>query len=183
MLRENVVGDIPHIDSTAYVDPSAVIIGRVTIGPNCYIGPSVVIRADRFSADDQRAMISIGAHCGIQDLAVLHVHAEEPLEIGDETIINHGAIIHGPSCIGGRCFIGCKSVITHAEIGDGVFVRSNAIIENVSIPGELFIDINSVINSNESVSSLRKITDREQRFIERSIKENKEYPLRCKYSL
>ncbi len=53
MLRENVVGDTPHIDTTAYVDPSAIIIGRVDVGPNCYIGPSVVIRADRFSVDDE----------------------------------------------------------------------------------------------------------------------------------
>ena len=71
MLRENVVGDTPLIDTTAYVDPSAIIIGRVTVGPNCYIGPSVVIRSDRFSAEDEKARIEIGSGCGIQDLSVL----------------------------------------------------------------------------------------------------------------
>ena len=53
MLRVNVVGDVPQINSTSFVDPSAIIIVNVIIGNNCYIGPSVVIRADRFSVDDE----------------------------------------------------------------------------------------------------------------------------------
>ena len=183
MIRENVVGDNPYIDTTAFVDPSAVIIGRISIGPNCYIGPSVVIRADRFSTDDEIARIEIGANCGIQDLAVLHVHAYNSLIIGEETIINHGAIIHGPSSIGKKCFIGCKSVITHTNIGDSIFIRSNAIVENVEIPSELFIDINTVINSQDMVATLRSITDKEKAYILKVINENKQYSINYKYLL
>ena len=158
MLRENVVGDSPHIDTTAYVDPSAIIIGRVNVGPNCYIGPSVVIRADRFSVDDDKAMIEIGAGCGIQDLAILHVHAEQTLKIGDETIINHGSVIHGPAAIGKRCFVGCKTVLACVDIGDSCFVRSNSVLEEVTIPAEKFIELNTIINignSKEMLESLR----------------------------
>lgn len=186
MLRENVVGDMPHIDSTAYVDPSAVIIGRVEVGPNCYIGPSVVIRADRFSVDDQKARIVIGAGCGIQDLAVLHVHAEQALMIGDETIINHGAVIHGPAAIGRRCFVGCKSVLACVDIGDSVFVRSNSVLEEVTIPSEKFIELNSIINienRKEMLETLRDITDAEKAYIDKCVEENREYPIRYKYSL
>ncbi|MFC1591726.1 carbonate dehydratase [Thermodesulfobacteriota bacterium] len=183
MLRENVVGDIPQIDTTAYVDPSAILIGRVAIGPNCYVGPNVVIRADRFSAGDDVARIEIGESCAIQDLAVLHVHAEDSLVIGSETIINHGAVIHGPTVIGKSCFIGCKSVVTHAEIGDDVFVRSNAIVEDVTIPSRRFIEINTIVNSSDAAASLRPITDKEKAFMERVVNENKEYPIRYKYSL
>jgi carbonic anhydrase/acetyltransferase-like protein (isoleucine patch superfamily) len=183
MIRANVVGDKPNIDSTSFVDPSAIIIGRVDIGPNCYIGPAVVIRADRFSSDDSVARIVLGANCGIQDGAVLHVHAEDRLEIGDCTLINHGAVIHGPSVIGSNCFIGCKSVITHARIGDRVFVRSNAIVEEVFIEPGRFLDVNVVINTPEAAAALRSITDEEKAFMDRAVLENREYPVRYKYSL
>ncbi len=183
MIRANVVGDIPSIDTTSFVDPSAIIIGRVEIGPNCYIGPTVVIRADRFSSEDTVARITIGANCGIQDGAVLHVHAENSLTIGNDTLINHGAVIHGPSIIGNHCFVGCKSVITHANIADNVFVRSNAIVEDVAVPPESFIDINCIVNKPEAVSGLRTVTPQEKAFIERAVNENREYPVRYKYSL
>jgi len=186
MLRENVVGDTPHIDSTAYVDPSAIIIGRVDVGPNCYIGPSVVIRADRFSMDDEKARITIGAGCGIQDLAVLHVHAEQALTIGEDTIINHGAVIHGPAAIGRRCFVGCKSVLACVDIGDFVFVRSNSVLEEVVVPPEKYIELNSIINienRKEMLETLRDITDAEKAYIDKCVAENRDYSLRYKYSL
>ena len=186
MLRENVAGDKPQIDTTAYVDPSAIIIGRVTVGPNCYIGPSVVIRSDRFSEDDEKARIDIGAGCGIQDLSVLHVHAEQNLKIGNETIINHGAVIHGPATVGNRCFVGCKTILACVEIGDSVFVRSNSILEEVVVPSEKFVEINTIINignRNEVLETLRDITDAEKAYIARCIDENREYSIRYKYSL
>ena len=183
MLRENVVGDVPQINSTSFVDPSAIIIGNVIIGNNCYIGPSVVIRADRFSVDDDVTKIEIGNNCGIQDLAVMHVHAGESLHISNSTIINHGAIIHGPSTIGDRCFIGCKSVITHSSLGNDVFVRSNAIIEDVAIPDGRFVNISMTLQNIESVEKLRPVTDAEKAFIQKAINENNEYAMRYKFSL
>lgn len=183
MLRANVVGDIPNIDSTSFVDPSAIIIGRVEIGPNCYIGAGVVIRADRFSSDDSVAAICIGANCGIQDMAVLHAHAESALSVGSDTIINHGAVLHGTSQIGSNCFIGCKAVITSAILSDGVFVRTNAVIEEVTIPPDRFIAINSVITNPDAAATLRPITAAEREFMDRAIQENREYPVRYKYSL
>lgn len=183
MIRASVVGDTPNIDSTAFVDPSAVIIGRATIGPQCYIGPGVVIRADRFSTDDAVTHISIGRNCSIQDLAVLHVHAGHSLEIGEETIINHGAVIHGSTTIGKNCFIGAKAVITHATIGDMVFIRLLSVVEEVTIASERFIDVNSVVTAQDVAARLRPITVKEREFMERAIKENREYAVRYKYSL
>ena len=45
-VRPNPSGDWPEIDLTAFVDPTALIIGNVCIGPNVYVGPQTVIRAD-----------------------------------------------------------------------------------------------------------------------------------------
>jgi carbonic anhydrase/acetyltransferase-like protein (isoleucine patch superfamily) len=183
MLRKNVAGDLPQIDTTAFIDPSAVIIGRVKIGGNTYIGPGVVIRADRFSTVDEITRIEIGANCCVQDTAVLHARAETFIIIRDDTSISHGAIIHGPTTIGKRCFVGARSNITHSMIGDSVYIRINAVIENAALPNETFVPNSEVIEGQEMTIPLRKITAKEKEFLEKCIQENREFALKHKYSL
>jgi carbonic anhydrase/acetyltransferase-like protein (isoleucine patch superfamily) len=183
MIRESVVGDVPRIDNSAFVDPAAVIIGRVFIGPNCYIGPGVVIRADRFSESDDAAAITIGSGCCIQDLSVLHVHAGNSITVGDDTVINHGAVIHGTTTIGQGCFIGSKCIITHASLGDRVFSRLMSVIETVNIGSDRYIEHHMVINQQDVADRLRPITQKELEFMSRAVAENREYAVRYKYSL
>jgi NDP-sugar pyrophosphorylase family protein len=45
-VRPNPAGDRPHIHPTTYIDPGAVVIGNVRIGPGVFVGPRAVIRAD-----------------------------------------------------------------------------------------------------------------------------------------
>jgi len=183
MIRKNIAGDLPQIDTTAFVDPSAVIIGRVKIGGNSYIGPGVVIRADRFSTVDGIARIEIGTNCSVQDTAVIHARAETFIVIRDDTSISHGVIIHGPTTIGNKCFVGARSIITNAMVGDSVYIRSNAIIENAALANESFVPNSAVIEGQEMTISLRKITAMEKEFIQKCVEENKEFALRYKYSL
>jgi phenylacetic acid degradation protein len=56
---------VPVVDPTAYVHPSAVLIGAVIVGPGCYIGPCASLRGDF-------GRIVIGAGANIQDGCVLH---------------------------------------------------------------------------------------------------------------
>ena len=183
MIRKNVVGDQPQIDTTAFVDPSAVIIGRVIIGGNTYIGPGVVLRADRFSDIDQISKIDIGSNCSIQDLAVIHCRAETPIIIKDDTSISHGVIIHGATSIGSRCFVGARSIITNSMIEDSVYIRSNAIVENVHLAQEISVPNNAVIEAQDMTIGLRKITAKEKEFIVKCVAENREFAMRYKYSL
>jgi len=183
MLRANVVKDMPQVDSTAYVDPDAVIIGRVQIGANCFIGAGVVIRADRFSADGQDCSITIGDGSVIQDVSVLHAHSDTSIRLGSGTIVNHGVVIHGPATVGDRCFIGCKAIVHYATIGNNVFVRSNCVVESVNIPADSFIEIGSCISRQEDVDRLRPITDEEKKFMARAVAEIRDYPIRYKFSL
>lgn len=46
MFRWNPQGDYPQVDKSAYIDPTAVIVGKVNIGKNVFVGPTAVIRAD-----------------------------------------------------------------------------------------------------------------------------------------
>ena len=183
MIRKNIAGDQPRIDSTAFVDPSAVVIGRVIIGGNTYIGPGVVLRADRFSNVDELTKIEIGSNCSVQDIAVIHARAETPIIIKDDTTISHGVIIHGSTSIGSRCFIGARSVITNSMVENSVYIRSNAILENVHLTQESFVPNNAVLESQDMTISLRKITAREKEFMVKCIAENREFALRYKYSL
>ncbi len=103
--------------------------------------------------------------------------------MGDDTVINHGAIIHGTTAIGRNCFIGAKSVITHAFLGDNVFTRVMSVIETVNIASDRYIEINAVINTQDASDRLRQITAKELDFMKRAVLENREYAVRYKYSL
>jgi carbon dioxide concentrating mechanism protein CcmM len=183
MLRANVVKDMPQVDSTSYVDPDASIIGRVVIGENCFIGAGVVLRADRFSLDDEHCAITIGDGCVLQDISLLHAHTETSIQIGTGTIINHGVVICGPATVGDHCYIGCRTILHYAHVGSNVFVRSNCVLESVTIPSDRFIEIGSCIIQQDDVGRLRQITAEEEKFMRRAVGESRDYPIRYKFSL
>lgn len=72
MIRKNPSGHLPQIDATAFVDPTAIICGKVIICENVFVGPYAVIRADEINADGDMEPIIIGANSNIQDGVVIH---------------------------------------------------------------------------------------------------------------
>ncbi len=103
-------GCAPVISVSAYVHPSAQIIGEVGLGEDASVWCGAVIRGDVNS-------IAIGAGSNIQDLAVLHVsHKSEwdpkgaPLSIGDRVTVGHSVILHGCT-IHDECLIGMGSIV------------------------------------------------------------------------
>jgi carbonic anhydrase/acetyltransferase-like protein (isoleucine patch superfamily) len=66
-LHPNPAGDIPQVDPTAYVAPTAQIIGRIRIGPGTFVGPVAVLRADEADADGRVHPILIGPDSNVQD--------------------------------------------------------------------------------------------------------------------
>ena len=78
-------GKSPKVADDAYVHPCATVIGAVTIGSGCFIGPGAVLRGDS-------GVIEIGRGTSIQDNCV--VHADRKVVIGEDIIVGHGAIIH-----------------------------------------------------------------------------------------
>jgi phenylacetic acid degradation protein len=104
-------GCVPIIDASAAVHPTAVLIGDVRIGPDCWIGPNATLRADQ-------GRIAIGARTSIQDNCVLHTGPGGSLQIDEEGQVGHGAMLHG-------CTVG-RNVL----IGMGAIVLDEAVIEN-----------------------------------------------------
>jgi carbonic anhydrase/acetyltransferase-like protein (isoleucine patch superfamily) len=110
-------GTEPDIHKSAYVDPTAVVIGDVTIGPEASVWPNVTIRGD-----DGEITIAEGAN--VQDNAVLH----EGVEIGPYATVGHTAIVHA-STVGERALVGMgATVLDRSVIGDRAMVGANSLV-------------------------------------------------------
>jgi len=115
------LGRRPDIDPTAWVHPSAVVVGDVVIGPRSSVWPTCVLRGDIHE-------IRIGADTNIQDGSIIHLADEFGAYLGDRVTIGHGAIIH--ACrIEDECLIGMRAVVLDgAVIGHGSIVGAGAVV-------------------------------------------------------
>lgn len=109
-------GRVPIIHASALVHQTAVLIGDVRIGPNCYIGPHAVCRGDQGS-------IVIERGTSLQDCCVVHTRPQARVLVGELGQIGHGAMLHG-------CTIG-RNVL----IGMGAIVLDDAVIEDDAVVG------------------------------------------------
>ena len=114
-------GMIPVVHPTAFVHPTAVLIGDVRIGPGCYIGPGASLRAD-FSS------VIIGAGCNIQDYCMLHGTPGFHTVIEDDGHIGHGSVVHGCT-IRRNGLVGMNSAIYDgAELGENSVMAAMAFV-------------------------------------------------------
>lgn len=112
----------PKIHETAFVAPSADLIGDVQIGAHSSIWFQCVIRGDVHS-------IRIGSNTNIQDHSMLHVtRKQSSLTIGDEVTVGHRVTLHGCK-IGNRVLVGMGAIILDdAEIGDECLIGAGSLI-------------------------------------------------------
>ena len=115
-------GITPVVDPSAYVHPSAVLIGDVIVGARAYIGPGASLRGD-FG----RIVVHEGAN--IQDTCMLHGFPGKDTVVGAEATIGHGAVLHG--CVVGRgALVGMNAVVNdNAEVGDEAMVAALAFVK------------------------------------------------------
>ena len=112
----------PKLGNQVFVDPTAVVLGDVTLGDDCSVWPNTVIRGDMHS-------INIGARCSIQDGSILHItHASDynpggyPLILGDDVTVGHMAMLHGCS-IGNQVLIGMQAMVM-----DGAIIEDQVVL-------------------------------------------------------
>jgi phenylacetic acid degradation protein len=116
-------GVTPVVHPTAYVHPSAVLIGDVFVGPRCYIGPQAVMRGD-FG----RLILEEGAN--LQDTCVMHGFPGKDTVVEANGHIGHGAVLHGCH-IGHNAMVGMNAVVmdeamvgADSIVGAGAFVKA-----------------------------------------------------------
>jgi carbonic anhydrase/acetyltransferase-like protein (isoleucine patch superfamily) len=122
-------GVVPKIAASAYIDPSAQVIGDVLVGERSSIWPNVTVRGDVNS-------IRIGDETNIQDNCVLHCDADFfPLNIGNRVTVGHLAMLHGCT-IEDDCLIGIGAIVLNgAKIGSGSVIAAGAVVpEGAEVP-------------------------------------------------
>ncbi|RST54762.1 phenylacetic acid degradation protein PaaY [Variovorax sp. DXTD-1] len=121
MPSYSIDGVIPVVDPTAYVHPSAVLIGDVIVGANCYVGPCASLRGD-FG----RIVLEEGSN--VQDHCCIHGFPDQDTVVEVNGHIGHGAILH--SCIVRRdALVGMNAVVMdEAEIGEQAIVAACAFV-------------------------------------------------------
>jgi carbonic anhydrase/acetyltransferase-like protein (isoleucine patch superfamily) len=152
MIRKNPYGDTPKIHKSSFVDPSAVIIGRVEIGKNVFVAPGAVLRAD-----EKNSFVRINENCNIQDRVVVHALQASSVVVGKGTSLSHACIIHGPCSLGENCFIGFGCIVFNAKLADYVFVDLRACISSVSVRQNRAVEIGAVIDTQKKADALRPV--------------------------
>lgn len=134
----------PRIPETAFVAPSADVVGDVVLGEDASVWYQCVLRGDI-------APIRVGARTNIQDLTMVHVDVDRPCVIGDRVGVGHRSIIHGCE-IGDDCLVGMGAIVlSDAVIGSGSLVAAGAVVTEgmevppnslvVGVPGKVIRDV------------------------------------------
>ncbi|MBI4967010.1 MAG: phenylacetic acid degradation protein PaaY [Rhodospirillales bacterium] len=115
-------GLVPVVDPTAYVHPTAVLIGDVIVGPQCYIGPGAALRGDF-------GRLIIGAGSNIQDCCVVHTHPDWDTIVEENGHVGHCSILH--CCILRKnVLIGMNAVVMDgAEVGESAMIGAMAFVK------------------------------------------------------
>lgn len=123
----------PRIADSAYVAPSADVVGDVEVGEDASVWYQCVLRGDI-------APIRIGAQTNIQDLTMVHVDVDRPCEIGARVGVGHRAIIHGCEIEDG-CLVGMGAIVlSGAVIGSGSLVAAGAVVtEGMEVPPDSLV--------------------------------------------
>lgn len=159
-------GIVPVVDPTAYVHPSAVLIGDVIIGPGCYIGPCASLRGD-FG----RLILEAGAN--LQDTCVMHGFPGTDTVVEENGHVGHGAVLHGCR-VGRNALIGMNAVIMdNAMIGEASIVAASAFVKaSEQIPERVLV-------AGVPAKVIRPLSDEEIAWKSDGTRTYQELTLRC----
>lgn len=163
-------GVVPVVHPSAYVHPTAVLIGDVIIGPRCYVGPLACMRGD-FG----RLIMEEGAN--LQDTCVVHGFPGSDTVIEVDGHIGHGAVIHGAR-IGRNALIGMNSVVMdNAVIGESSIVAAMSFVKAGMVvpPKSLVMGMPAKI--------VRTLSDDEIAWKHRGTVEYQQLAIRCMQSM
>lgn len=158
----------PQIDESAYVHSFSNLIGEVKVGANVLIAPGTSIRAD------EGTPFYIGEGTNIQDGVVIHGleqgrvvgddNQDYSVWIGKNACITHLALVHGPAYVGDNCFIGFRSTVFNARVGNGSIVMMHALIQDVEIPPGKYVPSGALITNQQQADRLPDVQDSDRHF-------------------
>ncbi len=157
MSIRSYLGVMPTLSESAWVDQSAVVIGKCVLAEDVSIWPNVTLRGDVNN-------ITVGARSNIQDGAVLHTTHDSDLTkgsqciVGQEVTVGHNVVLHGCT-IEDECLIGMGAVVLdHAVVQRHVLVGANSLVPSGKVLESGFVYLGS------PVKKVRPLTDKERAF-------------------
>lgn len=127
-------GILPKIAQSAYIDPSAQVIGDVTLGERSSVWCGAVLRGDV-------NRIVLGEDTNIQDNSVLHGELDKyPVILGSRVTVGHMVVLHG-CVVEDDCLVGIGAIILNgAKVGRGSVIAAGALVpEGMEIPPESLV--------------------------------------------
>lgn len=177
MIKDIKAFGLPTIHVDAFISERASVIGDVVIEEEVIVAPLVCIRADEGTPfkicrgtniqdlvimhgllgryvmiDGKKYSIHIGSHCSIAHRALIH----GPTDIGNKTFIGFNATIHN-SVIGRECYIGHGAIVEGVVIGDGRYVRNGMVVDSQEIADVLPFVPSSKKDFNKEVVDYNKL--------------------------
>jgi carbonic anhydrase/acetyltransferase-like protein (isoleucine patch superfamily) len=135
-------GRQPAVDESAFVAPTAAVVGDVRIGPDCRVLYGAVV-------DSEGSRVEIGATTIVNENAVIRATSvggtDRPVVVGDHVLVGPHATVLG--CRIGTCaYIATGATVLHgAVVGAGVNVAVGALVHaNTVVPDEFFVPPNTV---------------------------------------
>ncbi len=169
----------PVVSPDASVHSFAHVIGDVRIAAAASIAPGVSLRADEGGA------FHIGEQVQFQEGAIAHAlpngrvlggdRQDYSIWIGDRSVVTHKALIHGPAYLGTDCFIGFRSTIFNARLGDGCIVMMHALVQDVEIPAGKYVPSGAVVTTQQQADRLPDARPEDRDFA-RQIAGERSYP-------
>ena len=155
-------GALPKVTASAYIDPSAVVIGDVTVGERSSVWPGAVARGDVH-------WIKIGEETSIQDNSVLHCDAPDwPLTVGNRVTVGHRVVLHGCT-VEDECVIGIGAIVLNgARIGAGSVVAAGSLVtEGMQVPpGSMVMGVPGKIRRETTEEEKTRFRENARHYVE-----------------
>ncbi len=160
-------GIVPVVHPSAFLHPTAVLIGDVIVGAGCYVGPNASMRGD-FG----RVILEEGSN--LQDTCVMHSFPGMDTVVEENGHIGHGAILHGCR-IGKDSMVGMNAVVMdETEIGELSIVAAMAFVKSAQKipPRSLIVGVPAKVVrelTDEEIAWKRRGTETYQKLAIRSL--------------
>jgi phenylacetic acid degradation protein len=163
-------GYVPVVDPTAFVHPTATLIGDAIVGPGCYVGPNASMRGDF-------GRVSLRKGANLQDNCVMHSFPGNEAVVEEDGHVGHGVVLHG-CVIGKNALVGMSSVIMDgAVVGESSFVAAMSFVK-----AGMIVPPRSLVGGIPA-KVMRELTDKDIAWKSNGTREYQELAQRCRETL
>jgi len=154
---------VPQAEDSAYIDPSAIIEGRVKIAARASIWPLAVLRGDE-------DLITVGEDTNVQDGVVIHADPGFPTTLGNRVTVGHRAVVHGAR-VDDDCLVGIGAILLNGvHLGAGSLVGAGSVLpEGMQVPsGSVVLGVPGRVVRPVSERQTKRIHDSAASYVERA---------------